>query len=594
MRCNICGSLSFGKGPNGRLSKLGKPPRCEKCQSLERHRAFRAIAEKLQTVFNFSNMSALQFSKDLAFRPDWFKSHLLSVYGGVNSTDLQNINYLDNTFDIVICNHVLEHIADDRLGLKELIRVVKNKGVIFLSFPNPLNQLKTRDWGFPDEKQHGHYRIYGADAIDKFQDILDKVYLFRGIGADEATGSLEEVWLMTKNIETYQKIVESGVRQLVPKELEKLKQSTDGSLILTQNNKGTLDWLLNFISAQPTDKATCQTFLTAFNSYSFLEANKVKQLLESNSQLRQYIQYCLQHCDSQTREITKKINLFTPSYSSLSVVSTPDGQMEQLPLIYPIEHSDVFEPRRSYKEFDTELEAAYSKKAHYFRDDIINDNKLVSIIMPTYNRANCIMKAINSVIQQSYSNWELLIIDDGSTDNTLETIETLSDNRIKIHKSQHQGVSAARNKGLENAKGDIIFYLDSDNEWTQYFLEYMLIALMSSKVKCAYSGLVILDDDNNILGYRGDAFNWTKCLEANYVDMNVFCHHRHLYQELGGFDESLKRMVDWDVILRYTKKYPPVYAPFIGCKYLNSKIDLFRISTTQPRGYKNIVQAKHT
>ncbi len=75
--------------------------------------------------------------------------------------------------------------------------------------------------------------------------------------------------------------------------------------------------------------------------------------------------------------------------------------------------------------------------------------------------------------------------------------------------------------------------------------------------------------------------------------MNIFCHHRHLYEELDGFDETLKRMVDWDVILRYTKKYSPVYAPFIGCKYLNSKTDLFRISVTQPKSYKNIVQAKH-
>ncbi len=308
---------------------------------------------------------------------------------------------------------------------------------------------------------------------------------------------------------------------------KKTKQLANRPSISIQNNQSTPNWLLNFVSAQPTDKAICQTFLTAFNSYSLLEADKIEQMLGSSLQLRQYVQYCLQHCDSQTIEITKKINLFTPSKLSLSVVSAPDGR-EQLPIIYPIEHSDLFEPRRLFKKFNTDLEDSYSKKAEYFRDDIINDNKLVSIIMPTYNRANCIMKAINSVIQQSYSNWELLIVDDGSTDNTLEIIETLFDDRIKIHKSQHQGVCAARNKGLENAKGDIIFYLDSDNEWTQFFLEYMLIALMYSKVKCAYSGIVILDDDNNILGYRGDAFNWTKCLEANYVDMNIFCHHRHL------------------------------------------------------------------
>ncbi len=212
--CNICGGNSFASGPNGRLSKLGSLPRCEKCQSLERHRAFRDIADKLRSRFDFSEMSALQFSKDLSFQPIWFRNHLLSIYGGANSFDLQNINLPNDAFDFIICNHVIEHIADDRSGLKELLRIVTSSGIIFLSFPDPLGRAKTQDWGFPDENKHGHYRVYGADAVDKFKDILSEVYFLNGYGIDYVTNSREGVWLLTKSKSTYNQILESGFNLL--------------------------------------------------------------------------------------------------------------------------------------------------------------------------------------------------------------------------------------------------------------------------------------------------------------------------------------------------------------------------------------------
>jgi SAM-dependent methyltransferase len=213
--CNVCGNDSFGEGPGGRLSKLGLMPRCEQCQSLERHRAFRKVADQLSKKFDFKSMAALQFSKDLAFNAEWFNAHLLSVYGGVNSLDLQCIDLKSESFDIVICNHVIEHIQNDYAGLAELIRIVSNSGFVFLSFPDPLGLTKTRDWGYPDEKKHGHYRIYGADAVEKFRPLLDSVFFYRGFGLDEVTGSREEVWLLTKDNQTYEKIIESGVEKLI-------------------------------------------------------------------------------------------------------------------------------------------------------------------------------------------------------------------------------------------------------------------------------------------------------------------------------------------------------------------------------------------
>lgn len=193
--CNICGNDSFGGGPGGRMSLKGFPPRCEKCQSLERHRIYRKVFEALASD-EFKNLSFLQFSKDQTVDPKWFSSHEISIYGGDNSLDLQDIDKDSGAYDIVMCNHVLEHVADDKSALRELFRIIKEDGFIFLTVPNPLNKAKTTDWGFPREDQHGHYRIYGADFQEKLIDTLPSAWILSKIEADDATGSEDIVFFI--------------------------------------------------------------------------------------------------------------------------------------------------------------------------------------------------------------------------------------------------------------------------------------------------------------------------------------------------------------------------------------------------------------
>ena len=157
--CNICGGNKFASGPGGRLSETGKLPKCESCSSLERHRCLREIYIQLKKNISFEEMSALQISKDKAIDPAWFNYHELSVYGGENSIDIQNIGRQDKRYNIVICNHVLEHIENDYLALKELMRVTSNNGFFQLAVPDPYRLKKTKEWGYPDKKKHGHYRI---------------------------------------------------------------------------------------------------------------------------------------------------------------------------------------------------------------------------------------------------------------------------------------------------------------------------------------------------------------------------------------------------------------------------------------------------
>ncbi|RKE74148.1 ADP-heptose:LPS heptosyltransferase [Pseudorhodoplanes sinuspersici] len=211
------------------------------------------------------------------------------------------------------------------------------------------------------------------------------------------------------------------------------------------------------------------------------------------------------------------------------------------------------------------------------------DQPKVSIIMPCWNRGMIVHFSIETVLQQSYQNWELIIVDDGSTDDTVDVVKPyLKDKRISLVRVPHGGVSAARNAGLEHSTGEFVAYLDSDNLWTGYYLDLMVRFMQQRHASCAYSGLKVRGDDG--VNFRGIDFDWPALLQANYIDLNVFMHRRSLYEELGGFDAGLRRMVDWDLILRYTKHAGAIYAPFIGAEYDNySRTD--RITVSQAGAY---------
>lgn len=185
---------------------------------------------------------------------------------------------------------------------------------------------------------------------------------------------------------------------------------------------------------------------------------------------------------------------------------------------------------------------------------------LISIVMPAYNRELIIETAIKSVLDQSYSNWELIIVDDGSTDNTVEKVNSFSDKRIKLHKmSSNSGVSAARNKALTLCKGNYIAYLDSDNTWKEHFLTIMIGNLEEAKAyDSAYCAQYLYKKNETPYGIRFGLFNRTLLENRNYIDMNAFVHRASLYKSKGGFNQDLRRLVDWDLILRYTDDKKPL------------------------------------
>ncbi len=196
---------------------------------------------------------------------------------------------------------------------------------------------------------------------------------------------------------------------------------------------------------------------------------------------------------------------------------------------------------------------------------------LVSIIMPSWNRAFTIGEAIQSVLDQSYRNWELIVCDDASEDRTQDVVRGFDDPRIRYMKFLKSNGAGARNKGLRHARGEYIAYLDSDNIWHPLFLDTMLRRLMSSPGNAiAYSAYL----DTVIEGARVrlDAiprpnFRPIRLSSKNFIDLNSIVHHRRVHDWMGGFDNDLPRLQDWDLALRYTSIFRPVFVNHIGVFY---------------------------
>ena len=121
----------------------------------------------------------------------------------------------------------------------------------------------------------------------------------------------------------------------------------------------------------------------------------------------------------------------------------------------------------------------------------MNDTDLISVIIPTYNRAHLIKRSIDSVLNQTYKNLELIIVDDGSTDNTKEIIDSIKDERIVYVKQENQGASAARNKGIDLAKGKYIAFQDSDDVWHSDKLEKQINALKQNNADVVFCKMFV-------------------------------------------------------------------------------------------------------
>ncbi|MCL1900230.1 MAG: glycosyltransferase, partial [Promicromonosporaceae bacterium] len=218
---------------------------------------------------------------------------------------------------------------------------------------------------------------------------------------------------------------------------------------------------------------------------------------------------------------------------------------------------------------------------------------LVSVIMPAWNRADLIGRAIASVRAQDYQDWELLIVDDGSTDETSEVAAALAvtDPRIRLLHQDHAGAAAARNLGLEAAKGTLVAFLDTDNAWRTSFLSAMVRALAVGDRRAAYSA-ICLHEGGRRPAYRGTQVTLASLQVRNEVDLNVLVAELELVREVGGFDPGLRKLIDYDLVVRLARRAPLLYCPVLGADYHGDERDTSRITVSALDSYRWVVHER--
>lgn len=186
---------------------------------------------------------------------------------------------------------------------------------------------------------------------------------------------------------------------------------------------------------------------------------------------------------------------------------------------------------------------------------------LVSAIIPTYNRANIVCEAVDSVLQQTYSNIELIVVDDGSTDATLDRLARYGD-RIRVVSQSNAGASAARNRGIAIANGELIAFLDSDDLWlpTKIARQVALLDKVNT-VPCCLSNIMMRWRHREITSFdiaslyppleEGIWLNVGEVLATRFVLFNQgIVIRREVIEKTGSFDETLRFMEDYELPLR--------------------------------------------
>ena len=185
---------------------------------------------------------------------------------------------------------------------------------------------------------------------------------------------------------------------------------------------------------------------------------------------------------------------------------------------------------------------------------------MCSIVVPAYNVAAYLGETLESVQKQHCSDWELIVVDDGSTDDTAAVVGNCSDARLRLIRQSNHGVSHARNRGLAEAQADFVLFLDGDDRLSPHALDRLLKALSDSpEAVAAYGEAVIMDAAGGLRGAgQAPVFNARPSGEVlvplvtqNFiVTPGVLCLRRSALQAAGGFREDLRVAEDWELWCR--------------------------------------------
>jgi glycosyltransferase involved in cell wall biosynthesis len=197
--------------------------------------------------------------------------------------------------------------------------------------------------------------------------------------------------------------------------------------------------------------------------------------------------------------------------------------------------------------------------------------------------------SVGAVLAQSHRNFELIVVstDDGATRGLRKG---LTDRRVRFL-APAASMTAARNRGLANATGDLIAYFDAGNRWKSNFLETMALFMSSEGHDSAYS-ISEFRESSGLIVYEGASFTPAAYLSAGRVPLNAFCHRRSLSGKPVQLDETLA-LADLDLLLRFARRREPGFAPFVGCVYRKASARSHLATPPAVRAWSKVVEAKN-
>ena len=223
---------------------------------------------------------------------------------------------------------------------------------------------------------------------------------------------------------------------------------------------------------------------------------------------------------------------------------------------------------------------------------------LISIIIPAYNAETTILKTVESVLKQTLADFEIIVINDGSTDQTLEILEDIEDPRVQTFTFPNSGPQKSRNRGIEKAQGKYLAFLDADDLWTQEKLADQLQALQeSSDAVMAYSWTNWIDEQDRVWR-RGAHVSISGNVAARLLLSDFIGSGSNplilaeVVKKLGGFDEDIVAGQDWEMWLRIASQYSVVAISKVHVLY--RKLPTSRAWSNnvsrQEKGYRQVIE----
>lgn len=184
----------------------------------------------------------------------------------------------------------------------------------------------------------------------------------------------------------------------------------------------------------------------------------------------------------------------------------------------------------------------------------------VSVIIPAYNAMTYLPETVESVLRQTFTDFEVLIIDDGSSDHIVEWVSQLVDPRVKLISQENQGACAARNTGIAQAQGEYIALLDADDLWEPTILEKQVRCLEDDPaVGLVHTWMAIIDQQGRptgrVITSNAEGEVWKQLVEKNPVPCSSVMVRRCCFDTVGVFDQSLLNIDDWDMWIRIAACY---------------------------------------